>query len=109
MGAISMVMFDLSRTTVEDGTGVQDCLYEAAQSLGVAALLGVNKIHLFQYLIERSQGNRITIEEVDFLEQAGSRFSFHEIVTHNVSLQDVNTGLELAQLDDAIRVAVWPE
>lgn len=72
MGAISMVMFDLSRTTVEDGTGVQDCLYEAAQSFGVeadkeeiTALLGVNKIHLFQYLIERSQGKKITIEAME--------------------------------------------
>jgi len=30
MGKISMVMFDLSGTTVYDDTGVRDCLYKAA-------------------------------------------------------------------------------
>ena len=31
MGRVSMVMFDLSGTTVHDDTGVRDCLYEAAR------------------------------------------------------------------------------
>ena len=31
MSKISMVMFDLSGTTVYDDTGVRDCLYKAAQ------------------------------------------------------------------------------
>ena len=31
MGKISMIMFDLSGTTVYDDTGVRDCLYQAAQ------------------------------------------------------------------------------
>jgi len=31
MGKISMVMCDLSGTTVQDDMGVRDCLYQAAQ------------------------------------------------------------------------------
>jgi len=31
MGKVSMVMFDLSGTTVQDDSGVRDCLYQAAR------------------------------------------------------------------------------
>ena len=47
-------------------------------------------------------------QAVDFLNQAGNRFPFSEIVTHKVSLSDVNKGLELAANEDSIRVAVLP-
>ena len=35
MGKISMVMFDLSGTTIHDDTGVRDCLHKAAQEFGL--------------------------------------------------------------------------
>ena len=35
MSKISMVMFDLSGTTVYDDTGVRDCLYKAAQEFNL--------------------------------------------------------------------------
>ncbi len=66
MGKVSMVMFDLSGTTVFDDTGVRDCLYEAAKEDNldttpdeISLHMGTNKIHLYQFLISRSQGEKI--------------------------------------------------
>ena len=65
MGKISMVMFDLSGTTVHDDTGVRDCLYKAAQEFGLKTTqeeillhMGTNKIHLYQFLIARERGKK---------------------------------------------------
>jgi phosphonatase-like hydrolase len=67
-----MVMFDLSGTTVYDDTGVRDCLYKAAQEHGLDTTpeeillhMGTNKIHLYQFLIARSRGNPIPIEDFE--------------------------------------------
>ncbi len=72
MGKISMVMFDLSGTTVYDDTGVRDCLYKAAQEYNLETTpdeillnMGTNKIHLYQFLIARSQGKKIDIEDFE--------------------------------------------
>ena len=54
MSKISMVMFDLSGTTVYDDTGVRDCLYKAAEKFNLQTTpeeillhMGTNKIHLY--------------------------------------------------------------
>ncbi|MGD9114517.1 MAG: HAD hydrolase-like protein [Desulfobacterales bacterium] len=72
MGKISMVMFDLSGTTVYDDTGVRDCLYKAAQEFDLETTpdeillhMGTNKIHLYQFLIARSQGKQIDIKDFE--------------------------------------------
>ena len=72
MGKISMVKFDLSGTTVYDDTGVRDCLYKAAQEYKLNTTpdeillhMGTNKIHLYQFLIARSQGKKIDIEDFE--------------------------------------------
>jgi phosphonatase-like hydrolase len=72
VGKISMVMFDLSGTTVEDDTGVRDCLYQAAMEFGVNTTpeeillhMGTNKIHLYQFLIAREQGREIDIKDFE--------------------------------------------
>jgi phosphonatase-like hydrolase len=72
MGKISMVMFDLSGTTVHDDTGVRDCLYEAAQEYELNTTpdeillhMGTNKIHLYQFLIARSRGKKIAMEDFE--------------------------------------------
>ncbi len=72
MGTISMVMFDLSGTTVHDDTGVRDCLYKAAEEYGLKTTpdeillhMGTNKIHLYQFLIARSQGKDIDIKDFE--------------------------------------------
>jgi phosphonatase-like hydrolase len=67
-----MVMFDLSGTTVFDDTGVRDCLYRAAVEHGLQTTpeeillnMGTNKIHLYQFLIARSQGRKVEIEDFE--------------------------------------------
>jgi phosphonatase-like hydrolase len=67
-----MIMFDLSGTTVEDDTAVRDCLYRAAVEYGIAStpeeiqlFQGMNKVHLYQFLIARSQGRQIGIEDLE--------------------------------------------
>ena len=72
MGKISLVMFDLSGTTVYDDTGVRDCLYKAAQEYKLDTTpdeillnMGTNKIHLYQFLIARSQGKKIDIADFE--------------------------------------------
>jgi phosphonatase-like hydrolase len=67
-----MVMFDLSGTTVEDDTGVRDCLYKAAQEYNldtspeeILLHMGTNKIHLYQFLIARSRGRQIDIKDFE--------------------------------------------
>ncbi|MBN2377225.1 MAG: HAD hydrolase-like protein [Sedimentisphaerales bacterium] len=72
MSKISMVMFDLSGTTVYDDTGVRDCLYKAAQEHNLNTTpeeillhMGTNKIHLYQFLIARSKGKKIAIEDFE--------------------------------------------
>ena len=72
MSKISMVMFDLSGTTVHDDTGVRDCLYRAAQEFDLNTTsdeillhMGTNKIHLYQFLLARSKGKKIGIEDFE--------------------------------------------
>ena len=72
MSKISMVMFDLSGTTVYDDTGVRDCLYKAAQEYDLDTTpdeillhMGTNKIHLYQFLIARSQGQDIDFKDFE--------------------------------------------
>lgn len=79
MGKISMVMFDFAGTTIDDRTAVRDCLYKAAVEFGletnpdeVLMNIGTNKIHLYQFLIARSQGKNIAIEDFERIKDAGS-------------------------------------
>ena len=72
MDKISMVMFDLSGTTVYDDTGVRDCLYKAAQEFKLNATpdeillhMGTNKIHLYQFLISRARGKKIDVKDFE--------------------------------------------
>ncbi len=72
MEKIKMVMFDLSGTTVEDDTGVRDCLYQAAEEYGLETTpdeillhMGTNKIHLYQFLLARSRGNPIDFKDFE--------------------------------------------
>ena len=45
---------------------------------------------------------------VDFLAATHERFPFKDIVTHRVSLENINEGLRLADSGQAVRVAVLP-
>ncbi len=72
MSKISMIMFDLSGTTVYDDTGVRDCLHQAATEFDLQTTpeeillhMGTNKIHLYQFLIARSHGKKVEIEDFE--------------------------------------------
>ena len=72
MSKVSMIMFDLSGTTVFDDTGVRDCLYKAAVEFDLKTTpdeillnMGTNKIHLYQFLISKSQGKNLSIEDFE--------------------------------------------
>lgn len=74
MAKISMVMFDLSGTTVQDDMGVRDCLYRAAVEFGLDTTpdeillhMGTNKIHLYQFLIAREKGQEIDFKDFEKL------------------------------------------
>ena len=79
MGKVSMVMFDLSGTTVYDDTGVRDCLYKAAQEFNLKTTpdeillnMGTNKIHLYQFLIAREMGKPIDIKDLEKSQDPGT-------------------------------------
>ncbi len=72
MSKVSMVMFDLAGTTINDGTAVADCLYQAAVEFKlpveyneILTRIGTNKIHLYQFLIARAQGKQIAMEDFE--------------------------------------------
>lgn len=79
MSKISLVVFDLSGTTIKDETAVPDCLYKAALEFGldttheeIMRSVGTNKIHLYQYLIAKSKGIKIELKDLE---------SFHDSET----------------------------
>lgn len=69
---IKLAVFDLAGTTVKDDNAVRDCLHKAAVEFKldaspeeIANLMGTNKIHLYQYLIAKSQGRVMNFREFE--------------------------------------------
>jgi phosphonatase-like hydrolase len=69
---LKLIICDLSGTTVEDDNAVAKCLYQAAKEFDLPVSLeefqrsiGTNKIHLYQYMIARSRGADVTIEQLE--------------------------------------------
>ncbi|WP_429840641.1 HAD hydrolase-like protein [Brevibacillus sp. FIR094] len=69
---IKLAVFDLAGTLVEDDNAVRDCLHKAAVEYGlnvtpdeISTHMGTNKIHLYQYLIARTKGNRIDFKNFE--------------------------------------------
>ena len=72
MVKISMVMFDLSGTTVYEKDGPLNSLYTAAQEFNLQTTkkevlfhMGTNKIHLYQFLISQRHGRNININDFE--------------------------------------------
>jgi len=72
MSKISLVVFDLSGTTVSDDNAVAKCLHQAAIDLGLNVPLedfektiGTNKIHLYQFMIAKSNGEEVDIAKLE--------------------------------------------
>jgi len=96
MSKIKLAVFDLSGTTVQDDSGVRDCLYQAAQEHGLPTTpdeivlhMGTNKIHLYQYLVARSRGRAADFRDFekgqspDTLEFATQVFQRYEEIMIN--------------------------
>jgi phosphonatase-like hydrolase len=69
---ISLVVFDLSGTTVEDDNAVAKSLHKAAVEFKLSVTLeefersiGTNKIHLYQYIIARNRGKDLQFEDFE--------------------------------------------
>lgn len=93
MKKISMVMFDLSGTTVEDDMGVRDCLYQAAVEYKLDTTpeeilinMGTNKIHLYQFLIARQRGKDIDIKDFEKTKDPETLEEAMKIYTHYTDL-----------------------
>jgi phosphonatase-like hydrolase len=74
MGKISLVVFDLSGTTVDDDNAVARSLHQAAQEfqLDVSVgdfekTIGTNKIHLYQFMLARAKGHKVEITQLESL------------------------------------------
>jgi len=72
MKNIKLVVFDLSGTTVQDDNAVAKSLHQAAVEFGLQVPLsdyektiGTNKIHLYQYHIALSRGQKISFEDLE--------------------------------------------
>lgn len=72
MSKIKLVVFDLSGTTVEDDNAVAKCMHQAAVEnnldVGLGEFeksIGTNKIHLFQYMVAKSRGQDVRIEDFE--------------------------------------------
>lgn len=72
MSKIKLVVFDLSGTTVQDDNAVAKSLHKASVefNLGVELeefekTIGTNKIHLYEFMIARSRGQQVTIQDFE--------------------------------------------
>lgn len=72
MGKISLVVFDLSGTTVSDDNAVAKCLYEGGKHFGLGATIedfektiGTNKIKLYEFMLARDNGHEVLIDDLE--------------------------------------------
>jgi phosphonatase-like hydrolase len=93
MRKISMIMFDLSGTTVEDDMGVRDCLYQAAVEYNLQTTpdeillnMGTNKIHLYQFLLARQKGRNIDIKDFEKIKDPETLEEAMKIYNHYTEL-----------------------
>jgi phosphonatase-like hydrolase len=93
MSGVQLVVFDLSGTTIDDGTAVADCLFAAAQEFGmevshaeILPRIGTNKIHLYQYLLAKAAGRARDFrdfereQDPEFLPRATEMFRRYEVL-----------------------------
>ena len=93
MKKISLVVFDLSGTTISDDNAVAKCLYEGAKHFGLKTTIedfqktiGTNKIHLYEFMIARDNGEALTIENLEhysfpqYHERALEIFKFYSVL-----------------------------
>ena len=93
MGKISLVVFDLSGTTVSDDNAVAKCLYEGGKHFGLGATIedfektiGTNKIKLYEFMLARDNGHKVLIDDLEryhfpeYHEEALSIFDYYSVL-----------------------------
>ena len=93
MGKISLVVFDLSGTTVSDDNAVAKCLYEGGKHFGLGATIadfektiGTNKIKLYEFMLARDNGHEVLIDDLEryhfpeYHEQALAIFDYYSVL-----------------------------
>lgn len=100
-GKIELAVFDLAGTLVKDNNGVRDCLHKAAIAHGldvtkdeISTHMGTNKIHLYQFLIARKNGNMIDFKnfEVDIDDSTREQATdiYHDYTKYMISYYEEN-------------------
>ena len=93
MGKISLVVFDLSGTTVSDDNAVAKCLYEGGKHFGLGATIedfektiGTNKIKLYEFMLARDNGHKVLIDDLEryhfpeYHEEALTIFDYYSVL-----------------------------
>lgn len=114
MGKISMVMFDLSGTTVEDDMGVRDCLFQAAVEYGlktnpeeILINMGTNKLHLYQFLISRQRGKKIDIRDFEKNKDPDTLEEAHKVYNRYTDLMVQHYRTKTREISGASNVFRW--
>jgi phosphonatase-like hydrolase len=109
-----MIMFDLSGTTVYDDTGVRDCLYKAAVEFDLKTTpdeilmnMGTNKIHLYQFLISRSRGKNLRIEDFEKIKDAEIYNEAKKIFDRYTELMINHYKKEVREIPGAVDTFKW--
>lgn len=102
MQAIKLVIFDLSGTTVRDDNAVAKSLFQAAQEYGLPVTLedfqksiGTNKIHLYQYMIAKSRGEALTIDQLE-------KKKYPELEEEAMALFETYTQIMISYYENAV-------
>jgi phosphonatase-like hydrolase len=103
MSKIKLVVFDLSGTTVEDDNAVAKSLFQAAKEYGLNVELeefqktiGTNKIHLYQFMLARSQGRDLSIESFE-------KYDFPDLYKESMVIFDRYSEIMLAYYKNHVK------
>ncbi|MFH1933275.1 MAG: HAD hydrolase-like protein [Pseudomonadota bacterium] len=114
MAKISMVMFDLSGTTVYEKDGPLNSLYTAAQEFNLQTTkeevlfhMGTNKIHLYQFLIARRKGRNIDIKDFERIKDLETYEEAKNIYNRYEELMLEHYRNELKEVEGASNTFKW--
>jgi phosphonatase-like hydrolase len=114
MDQIRMVMLDFAGTTIDEKTAVNDCLYKAAVEFGLKTTpeevlmnLGMNKVHLYQFLISRGQGKNIPIQDFERIKDPETYEEALKVFKHFTTLMINYYKNEITPMPGAVETFEW--
>jgi phosphonatase-like hydrolase len=111
---IKLAMFDLAGTTIRDDDAVSGCLFRAAQEFNLPTSaeeiqlhMGTNKIHLYQFLIAKSQGIKMDFRDFE-KEQSPETLDFaKQIFRRYEEIMIAHYRREVVPIDGAVETFRW--